>query len=68
MTKMSTGDNATLGNYRKFAVAVFGKDSKSVKFLDDKIAASPSGANEEVLAAERQMVQVLIQLSEGGGA
>jgi hypothetical protein len=66
MTKMSTGDDATLGNYRKVAVAVFGEDSKPVKFLDDKIAASPSGVNEEVLADERQMVQVLIQLSERG--
>ena len=50
MTKMSTGDDATLGNYRKMAAAVFGEDSKPVKFLDDKIAASPNGANEEVIA------------------
>ena len=59
MTKMSTGDDATLGNYRKMAVAVFGEDSKAVKFLDDKILASPNGANEEVLADEGQMVHLL---------
>ena len=59
MTKMSTGDDATLGNYRKMAAAVFGEDSKPVKFLDDKIAASPDGANEEVIADERQMVYLL---------
>ena len=56
MIKMSTGDDATLGNYRKMASAVFGVDSKAVKFLDDKIAASPNGENEEVIAPESQMV------------
>jgi len=59
MTKMSTGDDATLGNYRKMAAAVFGEYSKPVKFLDDKIAASPDGANEEVIADERQVVYML---------
>lgn len=59
MTKMSTGDDATLGNYRKMAVAVFGEDSKPVKFLDNKIVSSPDGANEEVIADERQMVYLL---------
>lgn len=59
MTKMSTGDDATLGNYRKLAALMFGEDSKPVKFLDDKIAASPNGANEEVIADERQMVYLL---------
>jgi len=59
MTKMSTGDDATLGNYRKMAVAVFGEDSKPVKFLDDKIKDSPNGANDEVIADERQMVHLL---------
>ena len=59
MTKISSGDNATLGNYRKMAAVVFGEESKPVKFLDDKIAASPNGANEEVIADERQMVCLL---------
>lgn len=59
MIKMSTGDDATLGNYRKMAVAVFGEDSKAVKFLDEKIKDSPDGQNEEVIANESQMVYLL---------
>ena len=59
MKKLSTGDDATLGNYRKLAKAVFGQESKAVKFLDDKIAESPNGENEEVLADEGQMVYLL---------
>ncbi len=59
MTKMSTGDDATLGNYRKMAAAIFGEGSKPVKFLDEKIADSPNGANAEVIADERQMVYLL---------
>lgn len=50
---------ATLGNYRKLASAFFGEDSKAVKFLDDKIAESPNGENEEVIADEGQMVYLL---------
>jgi len=63
MNKMSTGDDATLGNYRKMAVAVFGEESKAVKFLDDKITASPSGENEEVIADEGQMVNLLVTMA-----
>lgn len=59
MNKLSTGDDATLGNYRRFASAVFGQDSKAVKFLDDKIAESPDGEKEEVIAAESQMIHLL---------
>lgn len=59
MQKLSTGDDATLGNYRKLARVIFGNDSKAVKFLDDKIADSPNGENEEVIADERQMVHLL---------
>ena len=59
MKKLSTGDDATLGNYRKLAIAVFGADSKAVKFLDDTIAESPNGEAEEVIADEGQMVYLL---------
>ena len=59
MPKMSTGAAATLGNYRKIAIVIFGVDSKAVKFLNDKIKASPNGENEEVLAPESQMVYLL---------
>lgn len=66
MQKMSTGDDATLGNYRKMAVLFFGAESKAVKFLDEKIAASPNGENEEVVVDESQMVYLLGTMHLGG--
>ena len=59
MRKLSTGDDATLGNYRKLATLFFGEESKAVKFLDDRITESQNGENEEVIADERQMVYLL---------
>ncbi len=59
MIKMSTGQDPTLGNYRKMAIALFGADSKAVKFLDEKIASSPNGDAEEVIAPESQVVHLL---------
>jgi len=59
MQKLSTGHDATLGNYRKLAVTFFGGGSGAVKFLDAKIAESPNGKDEEVLADESEMIQVL---------
>ena len=59
MQKLSTGDDATLGNYRKLATVFWGETSGAVKFLDAKIAGSPNGKDEEVLADETQMIQVL---------
>lgn len=59
MQKLSTGQDATLGNYRKLAAACWGETSGAVQFLDTKIAESPNGDNEEVLADETQMIQVL---------
>ncbi len=59
MQKLSTGHDATLGNYRKLAATFWGETSSAVKFLDTKIAESPNGENEEVLADETQMIQVL---------
>lgn len=62
MHKLSTGADSTLGEYRKLTAAVFGKDSKAVAFLDKKIKESPNGENEEVLADEGQMIQLLASL------
>lgn len=59
MQKLSTGEDATLENYRKLSVLVFGEKSGAVAFLDRKIKASPAGANEEVLANEDQMISLL---------
>jgi hypothetical protein len=59
MQKLSTGDDSTLGNYRKLAKTFGGNPNKAVEFLDKKIAESPDGENEEVIADERQMVHLL---------
>ncbi|MCD6619954.1 hypothetical protein [Aeromonas veronii] len=59
MMKLSTGQDSTLGNYRKMTAAIFGEDSKAVEFLDKKIAESPNGENEEVIVEESQAVLML---------
>jgi len=61
MKLLSTGQDSTLGNYRKLAEA-FGMSELALKFLDDKIAAAPHGENEEVLADEGQMIHLLVSL------
>ena len=63
MQKLSTGDDATLGNHRKLAAAFFGEDSPAVKWLDEKI--KEQGEDEEVIAAEPQVIQVLGRLHTG---
>ena len=60
MTKLSTGEDATLGNYRKLCAAVFGEESKATKYLDDKIAEQSS--DEEVIQHESQMIMLLQSL------
>lgn len=62
MMKLSTGQDSTLGSYLKLCLAFFGKESPQVKFIMDKIATSPNGANEEVVAEESQMMYLLINL------
>ena len=57
--KLSTGEPATLGTYRKFAVLC---GNEAVKFIDKRIAESPNGENEEVLADESQMLYLLANL------
>ncbi len=57
MKKLSTGDDSTLGNYRKLAAIFFGEESKAVKFLDQKI--KEGSEDDEVIADERQMVLLL---------
>lgn len=61
MRTLTTGENSTLGNYKKIAEMVFGKDSGAVKFLETKIAESPNGEDEEVIVAESQMIVLLTQ-------
>jgi hypothetical protein len=66
MQKMSTGQDSTLGNYKTMASLFFGKDSEAVLFLDEKIHGAPRGADEEVIADERQMVHLLMNIDQGG--
>jgi len=64
MNTISTGQPATLGTYRQIALALGGINSQAVKFFDEKIASSPNGENEEVLAHETQMMYVIIKQAE----
>ena len=62
MMKLSTGQDSTLGSYLKLCLVAFGSESPQVKFIMDKIATSPNGANEEVVAEESQMLYLLANL------
>lgn len=53
---------STLGEYRKMCVAIGGETCKAVKFLDDKIAESPGGVDEEVLTHDSQMRGLLMPM------
>ena len=56
MRKLSTGQDSTLGTYKKFAV-VFGP--KAVAFIQEKIDEAPNKENEEVITDESQMLFLL---------
>jgi hypothetical protein len=56
----------TLGYHRDMSKAFFGENSEATKFLDKKIAESPRGRDELVLADETQLVHVLIELHKNG--
>jgi hypothetical protein len=55
MKNISTGEPSTLGTYLKIA-KFFGP--KAEEFIQHKINNSANGTEEEVLADERQMLQV----------
>jgi len=65
MIKLSTGQDSTLGNYLTLTRAVFGRESKAVRFLEQKIAESPNGEDEEVISDEAQMINLLAQIDMG---
>lgn len=52
----------TLGEYRKLCAAFGGEDCRAVAFLDKKIASSPNGEAEVVLAADSQMRAILMPM------
>jgi len=64
MMKLSTGQDSTLGTYLGLAAAVFGESSHQVRFIKQKIAESPRGADEEVITDERQMLYLLVNMPE----
>lgn len=59
MIKLSTGQDSTLKTYKGIA-RIFGKTAEA--FIDEKIAESPRGENEEVLTDERQMLILLASM------
>jgi len=63
MKKLSTGQDSTLGTYLSLA-RLFGQHAQA--FIQKKIDESPNGAEEEVLADERQMLYLLSQFMHGG--
>lgn len=64
MKKLSTGQDATLGNYRHMASLFFGEDSEAVRWLDEKI--DEAGEGMEVLADEGQVVGLLFEMTYKG--
>ena len=61
MHTISTGEPSTLGTYKKMCF-LFGK--KAEDFIQKKIDESPNGEDEEVIADERQMLQLLASMME----
>ncbi len=64
MQTLSTGMPSTLGSYLKLCSIFFGDDSPQVKFINDKIATSPNGVDEEVIAEESQMMFLLFNIDD----
>jgi len=63
MKKISTGEPSNLKTYRNIALILSGsEESKAVKFFDEKIAQSPNGKNEEVVADESQMLYLIMSM------
>jgi hypothetical protein len=56
---------ATLGEYRTMCAAIGGESCSAVRLLDDKIASSPQGVDEEVIATDDQMRMMLMPLLFG---
>lgn len=57
MKRLTTGEPATLGTYRKIALQLTkDENSDAVKYFDQLIAESPNGENEEVEENETRMM------------
>lgn len=64
MQKISTGDDSTLGNWRKLVASAFG-EGPALRFLDMEIAKAPHKENEEVLTSEEQFLFLLASRQYG---
>ena len=62
--KLSTGEEPTLGNYRKMAKLLFGENSNAVFWMDLKISAEEEGADTVILVEERQVVWGMHKMNE----
>ena len=63
---MSTDSYLTLGDYLKTSKTSFGDDSAAVKFLEEKIAESPNGENQELVAFKEQILGMLVSIHKNG--
>jgi len=63
MMKLSTGADATLGEYKKLVDSFFGPDGKAAKYINDKIA--EQGEDMEVIVDEGQMIHALAAIEYG---
>ncbi len=68
MQMLSIGMPSTLGSYQKLCNIFFGEDSAQAKFINEKIATNPNGADEEVIAEESQMMYLLMHIEDGSKA
>ena len=66
MNTLSTGMPSTLGSYLTICNMFFGEESVQAKFIREKIASNPNGADEEVIAEESQMMYLLFNLPTEG--
>ena len=66
MKTISTKQPSTLKTYYDIAVALRGKDFEPAKFLKSK--ATKQGWDEEVIADERQMLYLIVNMGKGGEA
>lgn len=63
---LSVGLPSTLGSYLALTKQVFGETSPACKFIEDKISESPHGVDEEVVADETQVIQLLLAAHKNG--
>lgn len=64
--KMSNGIDSTLENWINMTSLFFGEDSPATKFLQEKVAKSPNGLQEEVIEDERQLIMTLHMMNIKG--